>query len=53
MYDYYLGNYKYKVATGKVYKKVFWFFYKKVSDRVYKKYIDGVKAVNELCGIEE
>ena len=46
-------NYKYKPSTGKVYKKVLWFFWKPVNDTTYHVYIDGVKAVNNLAGADK
>ena len=46
---YNLGPYRYN--NGKIYKKVFLFFYKKIGTA--DSYMDGVKKVNKLCGIVE
>lgn len=47
---YNLGNYRYKNLG--IYKKVFWFIYKCIDKGPYS-YLQGVKRVNELCGIIE
>jgi len=47
---YNLGNFRYK--NGKIYKKVWWFIYR-CWDSDHCGYLDGVRKVNKLCGIEE
>ena len=49
--DYSLGEYKYE--NLKIYKKTWWRFYKyKCIDKTEYNEIDGVRRVNELCGIK-
>ena len=47
---YNLGNYRYD--NGKVYVKWWWFIYR-VIDEGPMSYMDGVKMVNSLAGVEE
>ena len=51
MNEYNLGNYRFK--NYKIYKKVWWIFYKCISGyKTYNTYF-GVKEVKKLCGIVE
>lgn len=47
---YNLGNYRYK--NFKLYKRIWRFFYKCIDKGPYN-YQEGVRKVNELCGIVE
>ena len=45
--DYYLGDYKYKVSTKKIYKRVFWIFYRSMRITV-PRYLDAVSIINRM-----
>ena len=45
---YNLGNYRYD--NGKIYKKVWWFFYKCIDHGPYD-YLRGTCIVNKLCNV--
>ena len=47
---YNLGDYRYN--KGKIYQQVFWFWYTCIDSGPYT-YMQGVREVNELCGIVE
>ena len=48
---YNLGKYRYK--NGKIYKKIFLLFYKRIDNKEYYPRIIGIKKVNALCHIYE
>ena len=47
---YNLGEYRYK--AGKIYRKTFLCFYKCI-DRGPYGFMEGIRRVNRLCGVEE